>query len=168
MRNLKYVLLTVIILIISVTDSQSFSPKGRNFGIGLMVGEPSGLTLKIWTQTDKAFALSVSNSYLGNLRLGVDYLWHYNVFNSSVANLYAGPGFAIGIGENGGWLYNEKDKGWYKDNDDIGIGVRGVVGFNLVPRNTPLEFFGEVGLMIGFLPGTFTNMEGGVGFRFYF
>jgi hypothetical protein len=82
--------------------------------------------------------------------------------------MYAGPGVAIGIGESGGWWYSNRNKTWYKENDDLGIGVRGLVGINIVPRTAPLEFFVEVGLMLGIPSPIRTNFEGALGFRYYF
>lgn len=168
MKYFRYAIIVLIILLISAPESQSFSPKGKKLGIGVMLGEPTGFTLKMWTQKDIAFAFSVGNSYLGRLRIGMDYLWHFNAFNSNIVNLYAGPGVAVGIGESGGWWYRDKNKVWYQENDNLGLGARGVLGMNIVPRNSPLEIFGEFGLMIGILPGTYTNFEGSVGIRFYF
>lgn len=168
MKTFKYALLLIMSFLILTPESNAFSPKGRNFGIGVIVGEPTGLTAKIWTQKDIALALSIGNSYLGSLRIGMDYLWHFNAFNSSAVNLYAGPGVAVGIGESSGWWYKDKDQKWYKGSDEIGLGVRGVLGINIVPRDSPIEIFGEAGLMVGVLPGTYANFEGALGIRFYF
>jgi len=168
MKNFKFLILAIIIMLISATESKPNAPQGKNFGVGIILGEPTGLTIKLWSQPNEAFAFSVANSYLGNLRLGMDYLWHFNAFNSNVVNLYAGPGVAIGIGDNGGWLYTNDNKTWYKEKDDIGLGVRIVFGMNIVPRNSPLEFFGEMGYMLGFLPGNYSNVEGALGIRYYF
>jgi hypothetical protein len=168
MKNFRYAIIVIMLLLISAPESYSYSPKGKNLGIGIMLGEPTGFTLKLWTQKDIAFAFSVGNSYLGRLRIGMDYLWHFNAFNSNVVNLYAGPGIAVGIGESGGWWYKDKNKVWYQENNEFGLGARGVMGMNIVPRNSPFEIFGEFGLMLGFLPGTYTNFEGSVGIRFYF
>lgn len=168
MKIISITLWTVLFLLMSVSESKSFAPQGRDFGLGLMAGEPSGLTAKIWTYNDRAFALSLGSSYLGSIRVGVDYLWHFNAFNSKVVNMYAGPGVAIGIGESGGWWYSNRNKTWYKENDDLGFGVRGLVGINIVPRTAPLEFFVEVGLMLGLPSPLRTNFEGALGFRYYF
>ena len=164
MKNSTYITLTISLILISTLELMSYSPKGKDFGFGIMLGEPTGLTAKLWTSRDNAFAFNV-----GNFRIGADYLWHFNAFNSKIVNMYSGPGIAIGIGESGGWWYHNKNKVWFReDNDDIGFGVRGVFGINIVPRNTPLEIFGELGVMIGLLPGTFTNVEGAIGIRYYF
>ncbi len=166
----KYILISAILtfLVMSALPLKSFAPMGRDFGLGIMIGEPTGLTAKIWTRQNTAFAISLGNSYLGSFRVGLDYVWHFNAFNSSVVNLYAGPGVAIGIGESSGWWYKNNDKYWYKQNDEIGLGVRGLFGINIVPRNTPLEFFGEIGIMVGMVPSTHTNAEGAIGIRYYF
>ncbi len=168
MKILKNVFFALLLIVMFVSTLKSFSPMGRDFGLGLMIGEPTGLTAKIWTHQSTAFALSIGNSYMGNLRIGADYLWHFNAFNSNVINMYVGPGIAIGIGESGGWWYKNDNKYWYKQNDEIGVGLRGLLGFNIVPRNTPLEFFGELGLMFGFVPASQSKLEGAVGFRYYF
>lgn len=168
MKKLTFALIVIISFIILTQESKSFAPQGKNFGIGVIIGEPTGLTAKIWTQKDMALAFSLGNSYFGSVRIGMDYLWHFNAFNSNIVNLYAGPGAAIGIGESSGWWYKDKDQKWYKSSDEIGLGIRGILGINVVPRNSPIEIFGELGLMVGFLPGTYTNFEGAIGIRFYF
>jgi hypothetical protein len=164
-----FILIGLIALIsLSVTDLKAGPPMGREFGLGLMAGEPTGITAKIWTKSNTAFAISLGNSYLGKYRFGLDYLWHTNAFNSQVIGLYFGPGVAIGVGESGGWWYSKNGKTWYKEESDIGIGVRGLLGINIIPRNTPLEFFAEIGLMVGVNPSTSVNTEGAIGFRYYF
>ena len=168
MNYFKYSILILAIILVSATGLKSNPPMGRTFGAGIMIGEPTGLTAKIWASNSEAFAISVGNSYLGNLRIGVDYLWHFNAFNSQVVSLYAGPGVAVGIGESGSWWYRNENKTWYKEPNDIGFGVRGLFGINIIPRSTPLEFFGEIGVMVGVLPATHTNAEGAIGFGFYF
>lgn len=168
MKYIKIYLFALIILCIAVSESWANPPQGRVFGLGLMIGEPTGLTAKLWTSNDNAFAFSLGNSYFGNVRFGIDYIWQLNAFNSRIVDLYAGLGAAIGLGSNIGWWYTNKNRTWYREDNSIGMGVRGLIGLNFIPRNLPLEFFGELGLMLGLVPGTFTNFEGAIGFRYYF
>lgn len=168
MKKFKSYLVVLIMFLLTTLDTISYSPQNKDFGFGIMLGEPTGLTAKIWTARDRAFALSLGNSYLGKFRIGADYLFHFNAFNSNVVNMYAGPGAAIGIGQSGGWWYSNDNKNWYKQDSETGVGVRGVFGVNVVPRNTPLEIFGEIGVMIGIIPSMHTNAEGAIGIRFYF
>lgn len=162
----KYIIIAIAFLF--SLPMYSFSPQNKTFGFGIQLGEPTGLTGKFWLQKDQALAISLSNSYLGSLRIGVDYLFHFNAFNSNVVNLYAGPGAAIGIGKSGGWLYKKGDKYWYEEENHTGFGARGVFGINIVPRKTPLEIFGEIGVMIGISPTGWTNTESAIGIRYYF
>ncbi len=87
----KIFLITSIIILSSFFQSYAqFSPHSRKIGFGIIVGEPIGLTLKTWTNNENAFVFDLGNSYFGDLRFGVDYLWHFNAFHSRIVNLYAG------------------------------------------------------------------------------
>jgi hypothetical protein len=161
----RYIILLSSILIISgITQAQTYSPYGREFGFGIMVGDPLGGTLKFWTQGDKAFVVDIGASSFGSPRLGVDYLWHFNAFKSPLANLYAGPGGAIGIGEGNGFWYDGR---YHRAKGDIGIGARGVVGVNFTPRDTPIEVFFEIGVLLALAPDFNSGVDVGLGIRFY-
>lgn len=161
----KYVILIILIITISgLSKAQSYSPYGREFGFGIMVGDPLGATLKFWTQPDNAFVVDVGASYFGSPRIGVDYLWHFNAFRSSIANLYAGPGGVLGIGEGNGFYDNNK---YHRGGGELGLGARGVVGVNLVPRDTPLEVFFEIGVLLALAPDFGSGVDVGLGIRFY-
>ncbi|HEY6907079.1 MAG TPA: hypothetical protein VI230_06390 [Ignavibacteriaceae bacterium] len=161
----KYVILIILIITISgLSKAQSYSPYGREFGFGIMVGDPLGATLKFWTQPDNAFVVDVGASYFGSPRIGVDYLWHFNAFRSSIANLYAGPGGVLGIGEGNGFYDNNK---YHRGGGELGLGARGVVGVNLVPRDTPLEVFFEIGVLLSLAPDFGSGVDVGLGIRFY-
>ncbi len=168
MKKTYCAMIILIMVLMLPYESKSFAPKGKKFGVGIILGEPTGLTAKYWTTNDNAFDFSLGNSYLGTLRLGVDYLFHFNAFNSNVTSIYAGPGIAIGFGRSSGVLYNNQGKAWYRSDDNVGLGTRGLVGVNIIPKKTSIEFFGELGVLVGFNPTTYTNVEGAIGLRYYF
>ncbi len=160
----KYLILLILIFLsFTYTEAQTFSPYGRQFGFGLMVGDPLGLTLKFWTHDTHAFVVDVGASYFGSPRIGVDYLWHFNAFRSSQANLYAGPGGVIGVGEGGGFWYH----GFHREAGNLGIGARGVIGVDFVPRDTPVEAFFEIGVLLALAPDFNSGIDLGLGVRFY-
>jgi hypothetical protein len=74
MDKIRYLLSALLVTLISTSVLYSYSPQGKDFGFGIMLGDPTGLTAKMWTQKDNAFAFNLGNSYLGNLRIGADYL----------------------------------------------------------------------------------------------
>ncbi len=143
-------------------------PRNKDFGFGIILGDPTGLTGKFWIDRENAVALSLGNSYFGALRISGDYLWHFDAFKSKVVSLYAGPGVVVGIGESGGWIYKKKGDYYYVRKDsEIGVGVRGIFGLNIIPKNTPLEFFLEIGALVGVIPNFGSSAEGAIGIRFY-
>ncbi len=138
------------------------SPGRKNLGFGIILGEPTGVTVKYWTDFDNAFVFGLGSSYFGSPRLDADYLWHFNAFNSDMANLYAGPGLALGFGEGHGFW----DK-TFRANSGTALGIRGVFGVDVLPRRTPLEIFGEIGVLVGLTPDFGSGIDGAIGIRFY-
>lgn len=161
-----FVVITLLVLLGSSQNVFAQSPQGREFGFGIMVGDPTGATLKLWTQRENAFVFDLGSSYFGSPRLDVDYLWHFDAFRSSIVKLYAGPGAVIGFGTGHGFFY-KNDEGFYVRSGGAGLGVRGVFGVNVIPRDTPLEVFFEVGLLIGLSPDFGSAVDAALGFRFY-
>ena len=156
-----------IIIIVISTCMQSyaqFSPHNRKTGFGIILGEPLGLTLKTWTNNENAFVFDLGNSYFGDLRFDVDYLWHFNAFHSRIVNLYAGPGGVLGLGTGNGFWYKDK---YHRTKNDVGIGARGVFGVNVVPERTPLEIFFEMGVLVGLAPDFGSSVDAALGMRFY-
>lgn len=163
---MKTLICSTIILLCLVFNEYSFaqSPQGKNFGFGIMLGDPTGGTAKFWTSRQNAFVLSLGKSYFGSPRVGVDYLWHFNSFNTNTANLYAGVGGAIGFGEGRGFWYKDK---YFRTKDEAGVGARGLFGINFIPRDTPLELFFEIGVLMSLTPDFDTGADAALGIRFY-
>jgi hypothetical protein len=148
-------------------DVKAQGPRGNNFGFGLILGDPTGGTIKYWFSRENALVASLGNSYFGALRINVDYLWHFDAFNSQVVKMYAGIGGVLGIGEGNHWYYKHgKDDFWYRK-DGTGLGVRATIGLNIIPRNAPIEIFVEAGPLIGIAPAFGSTIDASVGIRFY-
>ncbi len=137
-------------------------------GIGLELGDPSGFTVKYWTTQRTAFDGYIGGSYFGSPRIGIDYLWHYPVRQSNIVHFYAGLGGTIGFGNGHGifWRYNSGDF-YYRSNEGIGLGARGLAGLTYEPHTVPLEFFFELGLLVGVTPNFGSAFEAGIGLHFY-
>ncbi len=169
---MKTSVLTCLLLSICIVGLRAQGPNGNDFGFGIILGEPIGGTVKIWTARDQAVAASIGgNSYFGNLRIGADYLWHFDVFRSQVVKMYSGPGLVLGFGSGRQyWLYKYKGERYYfyeRDESDIGIAMRVVAGLNIVPKRTPIEIFLELGPLIGISPGFGVALDVAAGIRFY-
>ena len=169
MRHMRAVVLMLVLGSIGSTMSTAAGgPNGKSFGFGIIIGEPLGLTGKYWLNNENALVFDVGASYFGSPRIQLDYLWHLDVFKSRVVKLYAGPGVGFGIGnESSGFLYKKGREYWYYRDDSFGLGVRCIVGLNIIPERTPLEIFVELGPNVGIVPGFGVALDGAVGIRFY-
>ena len=128
-----------------------------NFGIGVVFGEPTGLSGKMWTTQNTAFDIGLAWSFAdnGNLHIFADYLFHnFSLFNVSKGTL---PVY-VGIG---GRLM-------FRDNQDDKFGVRFPVGVEYYFDGWPIAVFGEVVPILDLAPSTTGDIGGGVGVRFYF
>ncbi len=79
-------------------------------------------------------------------------------------NLYAGPGGVLGTGGGNGFWYKGK---YHRTGNDLGLGVRGVFGINVIPERTPLEIFFEMGVLVGLAPDFGSSVDAALGMRFY-
>ncbi len=162
----KIILFIIIMFFISgltLTKAQ-YAPKGNTFGFGIVLGDPTGGTIKLWLNRENALAFSLGASFFGSPRIGVDYLWHFEAFESDIVNLYAGPGGVIGFGEGDGFWYRNK---FIRTENEVGLAGRGIFGLNVVPRQTPLEIFVELGVLLAIVPDFGSAADAAVGVRFY-
>src|SRR5690349_6742649 len=92
-----------------------------SFGVGLIIGEPTGLTARLYLGDDVAVQAAVGSDFgVGALQVHVDYVWHPWLIedrDSFVLLAYVGPGVRF--------IYYDKGR----DGDDYpGIGLRVVGG----------------------------------------
>lgn len=164
LKNRLLILFSMFIIAISAVNVQA---KGGNFGFGLSLGEPTAISARYILSKQNSLKFHLGSSYFGALRIGGEYLWHFNAFNSPLFSLYAGPGAVIGLGDGDGWFYKkDKDDFYYSDNG-FGLGVKVLAGISFVPRNSPIEVFLEIGPLIGIAPSFGTKFEGALGIHFY-
>jgi len=156
MKKLLPVLILSIFLSISFSSFAQAQNANKDLGIGFMVGEPTGLSLKSWTGGGNAFDIGLAWS-LGRydaINIHADYLWHnYEVFSeadSGTLPLYYGIGGRVVFAEN-----------------DAVIGARVPVGINYLFDDAPIGLFLEVAPIFNIAPSTDFDVDGGVGVRFY-
>jgi hypothetical protein len=132
------------------------------FGVGLMVGEPSGLSFKLLVDKRHALAAGLSFSLIdGNLHAHGDYLLH---FPGKIHGIQGGKWIPyVGIG---GKLRVWESEG--KKSGESGIGVRIPLGLALHARGAPVDFFLEFVPGMRILPETKADFGGALGGRWYF
>lgn len=154
-----YVLLITFTLLLS---AQQATAQERNFGLGVMLGEPTGLSAKLWTQNNNALAFGLGWSTYhpryddrGNrVHFHIDYLWH------SFDAIRSEEKFAFHYGIGGRF----KDRG----GNNGSLAIRGVGGLNWMLRNAPMDIFIEIAPSLELTPSTGFGIDGAFGARFYF
>jgi hypothetical protein len=165
--------LACIWLVFSAPALHAQGPKGKSFGFGLSLGDPTAVSFRIWTSRENSWEAAIGRSHFGSPHIQGGYLWHMNdVFNSRVVCLYVGAGAAIGFGgPEGDWWFHHghgHDDEWYWDGDhEMALAARGIFGLNVIPKNTPIDIFLELDPIIGLVPGFGFDIMPAVGIRFY-
>jgi len=129
--------------------------QNRDFGLGIILGEPTGLSAKLWVSSVNAvdFGMAWSFRYRGFLHLHADYLWHFPDAIESRERFvpYVGIGGRLGAGDTRGVF-----------------GVRFPGGIVWWPRGAPIDVFLEIAPILDLAPATEFGVTGGIGARFYF
>jgi len=132
-------------------------------GLGVMAGEPSGLSAKTWL--DKTHALDAglawSLSEDKDLQLHGDYLFHnFTLLDGSGLKgrlpFYYGLGARLRLREGSG------------DDGEDRLGVRIPLGVSWTPPDTPLDFFLEAVPVVDLLPDSRAAANGAIGVRYWF
>ncbi len=140
----------------------------RNFGLGVILGEPTGISAKLWASSATAFDFGLgwsvggdrisdyNGGYNGGSRVHfhMDYLWHWfdAIHSSERFPLYTGVGGRINTGAG----YNNS------------AAVRGVFGIVWLPHRTPIDVFLELVPSLQVVPSTGFGIDAGLGARFFF
>lgn len=155
---MRVVLVGVAVALLSVLAAPSAGSAASSLGLGVMAGEPTGVTVKVWGSSRHAFdgAAGWSIGEGGWIYLHGDYLWHrYELdpeeFEGSVP-------YYFGVG--GRLLLHE--------GDDSRIGVRFPIGLDYLFDGGRFDVFIEVAPVLDLVPETDFDLTGGVGARYYF
>jgi hypothetical protein len=155
--------ITIIMLVLGASLAQGKGPikGGGDFGLGLVAGEPTGISWKLWSGKERAWDGAVAWSFIddGYLRLHVDYLWHdYQLIEVERGQLpvYFGVGGTLWSGQR---AHYEKR---------FNLGVRGVAGLEYIFPQAPVDVFLELAPTLGLVPETGFDLQGGIGVRFFF
>lgn len=152
----KLIVTSFLTLVLALTLQSTSSAQHSGVGVGFMVGEPTGLSIKSWTGGGDAFdiGLAWSMGRYDAVNIHADYLWHnYEVFNdvqSGSMPLYFGIG----------------GRAILSDNRSV-IGARIPAGINYLFEEAPIGLFVEVAPIFNVAPSTDFDVDGALGVRFY-
>lgn len=135
-------------------NSQVIDEERGSLGLGVLIGEPTGVSVKSWNSSRSAFDIGAAWSLAGRegeaLHLHTNFLLHS--WFSDTDNL----AFYYGIG--GRTIFA----------DDATVGIRAPFGLNYVFPNVPFDLFVEAAPILDLTPEVELAGNGGVGIRYYF
>lgn len=151
-------LLAAFVVVFLLAGAAAARPQG--VGLGLMAGDPSGLSFKIWTSPRVAVDAGLGYSvfwYGQALHFHGDVLWHSRSLvqpEDGYLPLYIGLGGRVK-------LSNLDNK--------MRAGIRVPFGAEYVFNAVPLGLFLEIVPVFDLVPGTdYLGANSSVGFRYYF
>jgi hypothetical protein len=137
----------------------------RSWELGVILGEPTGLSAKYWTSTNTAIDLGAAWSFGddGHFHIHGDYLFHnFDIFkvDSGSLPLYFGIGGRV--------RFENDDPHDGDDNHGTRVGLRLVLGLEYLVAAYPMSVFFEIAPIVDLVPATEGSMNGGLGIRYVF
>lgn len=149
MRNI-ILAITITLATFEMSVAQQDGP-----GLGIVVGEPTGISFKYFLTQTTAFDAAVAWSFYheGSFYIHADYLKHYFDLiqvEEGKMPLYWGIGGKVIL-----------------SNESI-LGAHVPLGIAYMFESAPLDIFLEIRPGLNLLPATRFDMSGGIGVRYYF
>ena len=144
----------LFLLLFTISFSLSVIGQDSGLGLGVILGEPSGLSAKLWTSQKTALDAGVAWSFInvGFFHVHADLLIHSFSIDIDQGKLpvYFGLGGKIVLSRN------------------LGMAVRVPFGIAYLFESAPVDIFLEIVPMLELLPATGIGFEGGIGVRYFF
>ena len=144
-------------------DDERGVDKGT-FGIGIIVGEPTGICAKLYLRDDQAIQAAVGGALIGGgFQVHADYVFHPYILQtreSFVLATYIGPGVRFIQYSNG------------REASSVALGLRATGGLLFDFKTVPLDAFLEVSGVFEYRfedgKGAGIALNAGAGVRYYF
>lgn len=154
---MKRLLALVLVLSVMTAGSALAGKNTEGFGLGLMLGEPSGLSAKLWTGKRTAFDAGLAWSTKNNSGVSahVDYIWHvHDMINVDRGILPFYYGFGV--------RYRGQDE------QDDNFGIRIPLGLNYLFGHSSFDVFFEIAPVLDFTPDQNFSANVAGGGRYFF
>lgn len=150
-RLVRIVALAVICAAAAAAAAVAAHAAPRELGVGVVAGDPTGATAKLWL--DERLAVDAGVGFSGDAAFWGGLLWHDEALLPQPAEgklaLYLGAGPRVEAGREG----------------EFGIRTLGGLSWRL--QKSPLELFAEAGPVFRLTQGGGVGADGGIGVRLY-
>jgi hypothetical protein len=144
-------------LALAASSSRAYQQESKKLGLGIIIGAPTGFSMKYWNTGSTAIQGFLGGGYRG-VAIGADYVYHTDAFQNRNAPFYYGPGLFFGQAGIGAPRY---------ERNTLALGVRGVFGVDYIFPDHPFSIALELGPAMLLTPSINMGIELGVAFRFY-
>jgi hypothetical protein len=151
----KFTILFTMVILGAALVPMTLEAQDSGIGLGVILGEPTGVSFKSWVGRREAIDVAVAWSFDGEgaIHIHADYLFHnFRLFPVRRGDLvlYYGIGARV------------------KTVNKTQVGVRIPIGLSYLFERDPIEIFFELGPIMNVSPKTLFRMTTGVGIRYFF
>lgn len=148
-------------MVTNTGPARAGSSVAGHFAAGVILGEPTGASVKYWFNDTLAIDGAIGASFHDDANddssfyLHSDVLWHnFDLIRVSKGRMpvYLGAGALLR----------------FRDDEDNQFGIRVPVGVSYLFEDVPLDIFVEIGPALDLAPGVRGEITGGIGIRFRF
>jgi hypothetical protein len=156
--KMKRLIIPTAIIALIVTVSPSASQPPGDFGMGIMLGEPTGFSGKLWLSSRSAVDGGIAWSFDGpddGMQIHSDYLRHdFQLIHADEGafGLYYGIGGRLEVNEHA----------------DDKLGLRIPIGLNYLFEGAPMDLFVEFAPIMNVTPDTDFEPSAAIGARYFF
>ena len=146
---------TALIALLGVTLLCGSAMAG-DFGLGIIAGEPTGLSGELWLTKSTALTAAAAWSFEGGddaFLIQSDYVF----YNMDLINVQSGAmGVYFGLGGRVRFATNTQ------------VGIRIPIGLDYMFENAPVDIFGEIVPILDLVDKTELNFGAAIGVRYFF
>ncbi|MDP2307690.1 MAG: hypothetical protein Q8P18_16825 [Pseudomonadota bacterium] len=158
-------MLSTLLLLCGLAEARVYDIGTKGFGAGLVVGNPSGVSLAWRPDGWSAVQAGVGwNLFRGRLDTSVDYLRTIAVAHPDApfqVPVYVGLGAKVGMGMLG-------DGRFAFGGEDPEVALRAPLGASMYFDRAPIELFVQAVPYVQVIPDTRPGIDAGFGVRYYF
>ena len=149
--------MVVIAAFLATVCSSAAAQEARPFGLGIIIGEPTGVNAKYYLDRNNAIQGSAAWSLEGNnsFTLQGDYLFHrYDWIKVKKGQLPVFFGIGAGLS--------------FRHNEDNEVDARIPVGLDYLFDGAPIDIFGQLVPILELAPSTDFDFDAALGARYFF
>ncbi|OFZ29704.1 MAG: hypothetical protein A2622_10810 [Bdellovibrionales bacterium RIFCSPHIGHO2_01_FULL_40_29] len=170
---MKKILLITFFAVTSILTSTAAakSRAASDFGLGIILGAPTGITAKYWLDSQNAIDGGLSFSLSDYVLVYGDYLIHKSRLFGNQNQFTSELDFYYGLGANIVVTTKDRDTNDYylgKKSGSAGFSVRVPFGVEWKPAEPSIGIFAELVPGMSIIPSTAVVFQGGLGARYYF